>query len=42
MLYAHLALGSVAVARGQWVRAGELVGRVGHTSNSTAPHLPSS
>jgi hypothetical protein len=38
-LYAHLAPGSVAVARGQQVRAGEVVGRVGHTGNSTAPHL---
>ena len=38
-LYAHLAPGSVAVARGQQVRAGEVIGRVGHTGNSTAPHL---
>jgi hypothetical protein len=38
-LYAHLAPGSVAVTSGQRVRAGEVVGRVGHTGNSTAPHL---
>jgi Peptidase family M23 len=38
-LYAHLALGSVAVTKGQQVRAGEVLGRVGHTGNSTAPHL---
>jgi murein DD-endopeptidase MepM/ murein hydrolase activator NlpD len=38
-LYAHLAPGSVAVARGQQVRAGRVIGRVGHTGNSTAPHL---
>jgi murein DD-endopeptidase MepM/ murein hydrolase activator NlpD len=38
-LYAHLAAGSVAVTRGQQVRAGEVLGRVGHTGNSTAPHL---
>jgi hypothetical protein len=38
-LYAHLAPGSVAVSRGQQVRAGEVIGRVGHTGNSTAPHL---
>jgi hypothetical protein len=38
-LYAHLAPGSVAVRRGQQVGAGEVIGRVGHTGNSTAPHL---
>jgi len=38
-LYAHLAPGSVAVTSGQRVRAGELLGRAGHTGNSTAPHL---
>ena len=38
-LYAHLAPGSVAVTRGQRVRVGEVIGRVGHTGNSTAPHL---
>jgi hypothetical protein len=38
-LYAHLVPGSVAVTRGQQVRAGEVIGRVGHTGNSTAPHL---
>jgi hypothetical protein len=38
-LYAHLVPGSVVVTRGQQVRAGEVIGRVGHTGNSTAPHL---
>jgi murein DD-endopeptidase MepM/ murein hydrolase activator NlpD len=38
-LYAHLAPGSVVVTRGRQVRAGEVIGRVGHTGNSTAPHL---
>lgn len=38
-LYAHLAPGSVTVTRGQRVRVGEVLGRVGHTGNSTAPHL---
>jgi murein DD-endopeptidase MepM/ murein hydrolase activator NlpD len=38
-LYAHLAPGTVAVASGQQVRAGEVLGRVGHSGNSTAPHL---
>jgi hypothetical protein len=38
-LYAHLASGSVAVTGGQRVGAGEVLGRVGHSGNSTAPHL---
>jgi hypothetical protein len=38
-LYAHLAPESVAVTEGQRVHAGEVIGRVGHTGNSTAPHL---
>ncbi|MCC7363361.1 MAG: M23 family metallopeptidase [Dehalococcoidia bacterium] len=37
--FAHLAPGSVAVAPGQAVARGELLGRVGHTGNSTSPHL---
>lgn len=37
--FAHLAPGTVAVAEGQGVRAGEVIGRVGHTGNSTSPHL---
>ena len=37
--YAHLATGSVAVQDGDAVRAGDRIGRVGHTGNSTAPHL---
>lgn len=39
VLLAHLAPGSVAVREGQAVREGDVVGRVGHTGNSTAPHL---
>jgi hypothetical protein len=38
-LYAHLAPGTMSVSTGQVVRGGEVVGRVGHTGNSTAPHL---
>jgi hypothetical protein len=38
-LFAHLAPGTVAVKAGQPVHAGEVIGRVGHTGNSTAPHL---
>ncbi len=38
-LFAHFTPGSVTVKGGQMVRAGDLIGRVGHTGNSTAPHL---
>ena len=38
-VYAHLAPGTVAVDAGQAVRTGDPIGRVGHTGNSTAPHL---
>ena len=38
-VFAHLAPGTMSVTTGQRVRAGEVVGRVGHTGNSTAPHL---
>jgi murein DD-endopeptidase MepM/ murein hydrolase activator NlpD len=37
--YVHLTTGSVAVSVGDAVRAGDVLGRVGHTGNSTAPHL---
>jgi murein DD-endopeptidase MepM/ murein hydrolase activator NlpD len=37
--FAHLTTGSVAVKAGQQVRVGDVLGRVGHTGNSTAPHL---
>lgn len=38
-MFAHLTPGSVSVEAGQAVRSGNQVGRVGHTGNSTAPHL---
>jgi hypothetical protein len=38
-LFAHVAPNTVAVRQGQTVRAGDVIGRVGHTGNSTAPHL---
>jgi murein DD-endopeptidase MepM/ murein hydrolase activator NlpD len=38
-VFAHLAPGSVSVSRGQQMRIGEVVARVGHTGNSTSPHL---
>lgn len=37
--FAHLTTGSVAVETGQQVRVGDVLGRVGHTGNSSAPHL---
>jgi len=37
--FAHLAPGTVTVKTGQSVSAGDVIGRVGHTGNSTAPHL---
>ena len=38
-LYAHLVRGSVAVAPGDRVRRGQILGRCGHTGHSTEPHL---
>lgn len=37
--FAHLAPGTVAVSPGQEVATGDVLGRVGHTGNSTSPHL---
>jgi hypothetical protein len=37
--FAHLTTGSVSVRPGREVRSGEQIGRVGHTGDSTAPHL---
>lgn len=36
---AHLQAGSIQVSIGQRVKKGDLVGRVGHSGNSLAPHL---
>jgi hypothetical protein len=37
--FVHIATGTVAVTAGQRIRTGDVIGRVGHTGNSTAPHL---
>ena len=37
--FVHLAPGSVSVGEGQMVRTGDVIGRAGHTGNSTSPHL---
>jgi hypothetical protein len=39
LLYAHLDPGSVRVTRGQQVSRGDVLGLIGTTGNSTAPHL---
>jgi len=37
--FAHFQTDSICVSEGQDVKTGELLGRVGHSGNSTAPHL---
>ena len=37
--YAHLQPGSIEVRKGDQVKAGQPLGRLGNTGNSTAPHL---
>ena len=39
VLYAHMIPGSVTVKAGDTVRRGQLLGRVGNSGNSQAPHL---
>lgn len=39
VLLAHLRLGTVAVSTGDQVRAGDHIGEVGNSGNSTEPHL---
>lgn len=38
-MYAHLQQGSVAVRKGDRVRRGDVLGRLGNSGNSTEPHL---
>jgi hypothetical protein len=39
VLYAHMKPGSVAVKAGEKVRRGQVIGHVGNTGNSQAPHV---
>lgn len=39
VFYAHLKKGSVGVARGDRVKAGEVIGELGNSGNTSAPHL---
>ncbi len=36
---AHLVTGSVTVKPGQYVSVGQMIGKLGHSGNSTMPHL---
>lgn len=38
-LYAHLKPGSIRVRKGQRLRRGQVIGRLGNSGNSTGPHL---
>jgi hypothetical protein len=38
-LYAHMQPGSVRVEKGQRVRTGQVIGRLGNSGNSSSPHL---
>ena len=37
--YGHMAQNSITVRAGKYVRQGQVIGKMGHTGSSTAPHL---
>lgn len=37
--FAHLQKGSITVSKNQVVKKGDIIGKIGHSGNSTAPHL---
>jgi len=37
--FAHISPGSICIKEGQYVRRGDMIGLVGHSGSSTAPHL---
>jgi hypothetical protein len=37
--FAHLQQGSIAVSAGSVINKGQIIGKIGHSGNSTAPHL---
>jgi hypothetical protein len=37
--FAHFQMGSIQVSEGQSIKKGDVIGRVGHSGNSFAPHL---
>lgn len=38
-LFAHIQNGSITAEKGQAIKKRQILGRVGHSGNSTAPHL---